>query len=529
MLRQPLKIPTKPISDSEIRATCDTEVLVVGAGNAGIFAAIAATEKGAKTTVIESEENISLIRTYIGAIGTKAQKRAGIKINKQEVIEELCRYASHRCDQRLIKLWADKSGETMDWLEEKILKPHGAYLHAESDVGDERAFYKAFPTQHDAQNDEEGVMFAPFLVETAKELGVEFQFNTPMVQILKNNNGRVTGVIAKNPDEQFIKINASKGVIICTGGYANKQELLKKWNPIAYKENVYSDAPANYGEGILAAMEVGAAKDEIATVMVFDRGIVKPGTKVSEMYLKEPFKNFFWMGSQPFLKVNLRGERFANESIPYDWIVNAAGLEPGDLYCMIWDANWKEDVDRFHTLGCSRIEYPSRTGGLQTKVSVHGAGGPEKDIERYIEAGFIQKANTIEDLAEKLQIPADTLKATIDRYNELAEKGVDEDFGKESFRLSKVIKAPFYGVVIGGRILCTLDGLRINTKMQVLDEEHNPIEGLYAAGNDSGGFFAVSYPEHVPGVCVGRAFTFGRIAGQIAANDPGIESGKEYL
>ena len=113
----------------------------------------------------------------------KAQKRAGIYIDKHEVVEELCRYASHRCDQRLIKLWADKSGETMDWLEEEILKPHGAYLHAESDTGNVDAFYKAFPTQHDAQNDEEGVLFAPYLVEKAEELGVEFHFNTPMVKL----------------------------------------------------------------------------------------------------------------------------------------------------------------------------------------------------------------------------------------------------------------------------------------------------------------------------------------------------------
>ncbi|MCJ7841754.1 FAD-dependent oxidoreductase [Lederbergia sp. NSJ-179] len=512
-------IAPDPIKEAEISSSLNTEVLVVGAGNAGFFAAIAAAEKGAKTTLIERESHLSLIRTYIGGVKTKAQKRAGIEIDKYELVEEICRYASHRVDQRLIKLWADKSGEVIDWLEEEILKPNGAYLHAESDTGNPNDFYKAYPTQHDAQTDADGFSFAPCLEDKAYKLGVDIRYNTPMVQLIRSKSDeRITGVIAKDEDGNYIKINASKGVILCTGGYANNVEMLKEINPIAYKENVYCDAPANYGEGISAATWVGADKDEVPTVLVFDRGIVPPGTKASETYIQQPFKNFFWFGSQPFLKVNLRGERFANESVPYDWIVNAAGLQPGDLYCQIWDSNWKEDVARFQTLGCSRIQYPSPTGGLQSKVSVRGYEGAERDIEKYVNMGYVKKADTIEELAEKLQIPADSLKATVGRYNELAEKGIDEDFGKEKHRLSKVAKAPFYGCVLGGRILCTLDGLRINTNMQVLDKESNPIEGLYAAGNDSGGFFGVSYPEHIPGLACSRAFTFGRLAGQKVAS-----------
>lgn len=153
------------------------------------------------------------------------------------------------------------------------------------------------------------------------------------------------------------------------------------------------------------------------------------------------------------------------------------------------------------------------------KVRKHSIGGIEKDFEKYIDMGYLKKADTIEELAEQLQLPADTLKATIDRYNELAEHEFDEDFGKEPYRLSKIIKSPFYGCVLGGRILCTLDGLRINTNMQVLDHESNPIEGIYAAGNDSGGFFANTYPELVPGLAVSRAFTFGRLAGQMVSNN----------
>jgi succinate dehydrogenase/fumarate reductase flavoprotein subunit len=122
------------------------------------------------------------------------------------------------------------------------------------------------------------------------------------------------------------------------------------------------------------------------------------------------------------------------------------------------------------------------------------------------------KADTIEELAEKLGIPADALKATVDRYNELAAKGVDEDFGKEAYRLRPVAKAPFYGFFMGGSLLCTCDGLRINRKCQVYDTKHKVIEGLYAVGNCSGGFFSGNYPEYFVGVGVGRTMTQGRYA-----------------
>lgn len=122
-------------------------------------------------------------------------------------------------------------------------------------------------------------------------------------------------------------------------------------------------------------------------------------------------------------------------------------------------------------------------------------------------------------MAEKLHLPKDNLVASVARYNEMCEHKRDNDFGKESFRLFPVAKAPYYGIIIGGRLLATLDGLRINTKMQVLDENGNIIPHLYAAGNASGGFFWGSYPDRVPGLACGRAQTFGRLAGKNVVED----------
>jgi succinate dehydrogenase/fumarate reductase flavoprotein subunit len=111
------------------------------------------------------------------------------------------------------------------------------------------------------------------------------------------------------------------------------------------------------------------------------------------------------------------------------------------------------------------------------------------------------------------------LKKTVERYNDLCHQGKDEDFGKESYRMLALDQGPYYGAMLGGRLLATLDGLRVNTKMQVLREDGEVIPGLYAAGNCSGGFFFGAYPDHVPGLTVSHAQTFGRLAGQIAAGE----------
>ncbi|TWH60152.1 Succinate dehydrogenase/fumarate reductase, flavoprotein subunit [Desulfitobacterium sp. LBE] len=504
---------TPPQAITEFVSTINTEVLVVGAGNAGLFAACAAAEKGAKVTVIERNAMVGVGREWIGAIGSRLQKEAGVNINKFEVIEELSRYASHRVDQKIIKLWADNSGQTVDWLE-NVVKEYGAYMVLETDTGEPiHGVYKTFAIQHSIQNDEKHLDSTQILKEKAKELGVEVLFETTMVQVVRENNntGRVSGIIAKTKDGH-IKIDASKGTILCTGGYGGNKEMVEELNPLAVQSCTGKEAPPGcQGDGIKAATWVGAAKDDIATAQIFDRAAIKPGADGKDWSQAA----FLHMGSQPFLKVNLKGERFANESVPYDFIVHAASLQPGDRYCMIWDGNWKEHTRQFHTIGCSRLQY-SKSGSKLIVFDENATEGMHN--EALIPQGFIVESDTLEGLAEKLQLPVNTFVKTVQRYNELCQKGVDEDFGKESYRMLALEKAPFRGAVLGGQLICTCDGLRINTNLQVLDVNLEPIEGLYAAGNDSGGFFADNYPELIIGSTCGRAITFGRLAGQIVAS-----------
>lgn len=318
------------------------------------------------------------------------------------------------------------------------------------------------------------------------------------------------GIIAKNENDEYIRINASKGVIVCTGGYGQNPDMLAALQPDTMKKISYSSGiPGTEGDGIRACIWAGAAFDDVHSAAMFDRACLKPDEVNG---FGNGSNGWFWMGSQPFLKVNLNGERFMSESVPYDNVLQAALSQPENTYCTIFDSKYPDDVVRFDTQGCSR--YIPFENGAPAQIPLPAVIGMNEGL---VEQGFMQKADTIEELAEKLQIPAENLAATVARYNELFEKQEDEDYGKEAYRLSSVAVPPFYGIRQAGYLLCTLDGIKINDHMQALTEEGTAIKGLYVAGVDSGGYYAGTYPSHSGGNCCGRNCTFGRLAGKYAA------------
>lgn len=509
------EVPPPPIAEKDIKQTVATEVLVVGAGTGGMFAALAAAEAGSKTILLEKGPTSAVGPAWMAAVNSSLQKKQGIKIDRDEVVAEVCRYGGHLVDQRLVNLWADKSGEVMDWFV-PIAEAGGLQVMVETDM--KEGFYKSYPVAHIAvapgQKPEMfptggigSAYYIPVLVKKAQEMGVEILYETPLIQLIREKDGRVTGAIAKNKKGEYIRFQTSKGVILCTGGYGRDVEMVEKLCPTALSTSMNVTPLTNTGDGIKTALWVGAAMDPTHAMMVFDRGLVIPGKKIGP-----PWQGgFLQLGSQPFLRVNTRGERFVNEDLPYDYAWDAALMEPGQVWWQVWDANWKEDVRKFRTTICSRI--------------IDGPGAPpragievqEADINKLLEMKLIKKVDTIEALAQEMGVPKDKFKATVDRYNQLTKQGKDEDFGKVAFRMSTLEQGPFYAANLAGMVICNLNGLRINTKLQVLDKELNPIPGLYAAGNDSGSFFAVNYPEMLGGLALGRTATFGRLAGLEAA------------
>ena len=509
------------IAESDITETLDTEVLVVGCGTGGWITAMTAAEAGAKVLVLEKRETPTEIRHDIGAIGSKKQLASiaadpKFAIDKMEALQEIVRYGSGYVDSDLIKVWASESAEMVDWLTD-ILKRTGWYtMDHEAGVGNvnDPGRDKAYATGHSpnktANAPEDASTMGVFQAH-CDGLGVQFRCSCPLVKLEQEDSGKVTGVIAQDEtDGHYVRVNASKGVIMCAGGYASNTEMMQSLQPMTLEMKINLPAGSTCdGSGMKAMLWAGAALDPTHASMMFNRACCLP----TETAGYKTNGKMFWFGEQPFLKVNLDGKRFCNESGPYEFMLHSMYMQPFHTYCDIFDSNSKKYAEQFDEVGCCRL-FPFDNGALSNRDfdSVW-----QQLTTQFVEEGYVIKADTIEELAKGLNIPAENLTAAVKRYNELCAKGVDEDYGKEKHRLTPVDTAPFYGVRVGAWHLTTLNGCRINTDMQVLDTEGKPIEGLYATGDCTGGFFATTYPNLFTGLACGRTMTFGRRAAKIVA------------
>ncbi len=501
---------TEPeIPESDIVETIDTEFLVIGAGTGGLFAACAAGEEGMETVVLEKYEG-GVVRDDVGAVNSRLQQEDGCNIDKQDFLRDMYRYASGQCNLALYSTWFEKSGETVDWYE-SVLKEYGVELWHEAAEEKNAPNYPHWATGHTPAWPQDGSLTGfSVLKDYAEKTGhVSIRFNTPMVKLI-SEDGRVVGAIAKN-ESGHIRVNASKGTLVCTGGYGMNIDMQKALQP--HTTTIYARngaQPGCDGDGIKACLWAGAAMDETHTSMLFDRTAVPVGAQGG---CDCQDGSMFWMGSQPWLKVNLNGERFCNESGTYDFILHADAYQPNHMHVTLWDSDFVQYAEQFDMHGCSRM-FPFDNGAAPN-MPIQAAAGINEGL---MEKGYIQQANTVEELAEKLKLPADKLKETIERNNANYDNGSDPDFGKEPFRLSPIRKAPFFGVYNTGTLLCTLDGIIVNTEGQALRNDGTVIEGLYVSGNDSGGYYSATYPNLSTGNACGRTVTFSRmIAKNLAA------------
>lgn len=511
---------TEPeIADSDITATYDTEILVIGCGTGGMFAVCAAAEEGAKVIGIDRFPTGVGIRDDLGAINSRYQQEWGTKINKFDYVTMATQYAAGHINQDLVKLFCDESGAVIDWYGDRLAERGVELWHESGDSVDE-ARYHHFPTGHSPRwtgsDDGNGNPLDgnKVLYDYAVGLGAQFDYNTTMVKLVKEGD-RVTGCIATNGDGNYVKYTASKGVVVCTGGYSlnyQMMEALQPWNLRIIGRN--GSEPGAFGDGIKACLWAGAKMDETHSMMMFDRCALRPDQETGPETAQSGDNGFFWMGSQPWLKVNADGKRFFNESGTYEGILHADEYQKGHCHYTLFDSNWTKYATQFKMHGCSRL-YPFENGADPNMDYTVIANGM---LPGLIADGFVIQADTIEELAEGLGLPADTLKETVSHYNELAYAGEDTDYGKEAFRLTPVDTAPFYGAKNTGYVLCTMDGIQIDTNMNAIDTEGNPIPGLYVVGNDSGCYFANTYPNLSTGMACGRTVTFGRLVGKYLAS-----------
>ncbi len=501
-----LKAP-EPIKDADIKETITADVIVVGGGMSGLCAAMSAAEEGAKVILLEKSERVNFRGNDYGAIGTKMQKQINNDINKMEAVQEIMRYNAYKGDQRVVSLWAENSGMVADWIMAKAegygCKPKPVPLDETATPG---TVVRGFPTLSFRMDPSEAaVADAPkgthpwtasmryTLKQGCIDAGVDLRFKTPAVQLVRedDNKGRVTAVIA-GEEGAYTKYVGTKGIVLCSGDYNADKEMREYYIPSTkyIHANMYEmvDGDHNTGDGQKMGMWIGAAIDEFPHApMYFDFAV--PGAPILADALMR----------QPWLSVNERGLRYENEELPYAYLSNAQRQQPGNARWTVWDAKWPEEAPSFKVVACKDM-----------RTDFHN---PE-NVKTYVEKGYIKSAETLEELADKMGVPKENLLKTVERYNELAKKGVDEDYGKRSACLTTIEKPTYYAAPLGTALLVTLGGLKINTDLQVLDEELNVIPGLYAAGNASGSYYANDYCVNLPGNSHGRAYTFGYLAGK---------------
>ena len=506
------------IDEAAITETVDTDILIVGAGNGGMGAAAYAAANGLNFRVIEQNGNVQDTRHWVGAVDGFGAQAQGIKMDRAKLLSEISRYASGKCDQRVVKTWINESAAMHDFMRSILEDKYGWVCDftsgSEAAWPTENAEHNTdylFPVQEHnymASESASGLARNELLLQYIQELGYDVDFKTSLAKLEKNSDGRITGIIAQSTeDDHFIRYNANKGVLLACGGFPGNPYMMEQLDPLGTSvTTACSYTPADKGYGIRAAIWAGAHLDAEPAPVLFDRGLVAPGVDAGYADNGSAFggKAFpgtvgqYNPGSQPFLKVNRHGERFMNESQEYDNASHASFQQPGHVYAMIHDANFRSDVDRFHTIGCSAL-------------TRYIPGMMEAQLEQYEGEGLIMKADTIEELADKMGFTGadkDNFVATVARYNELYDKQNDEDFGKPASRLSAIRTAPFYGCWLGASLLTTEQGIAINEKGQALDNDNKPMPGLYVTGDMSGSFFANNYPCLMAGVAMGRTLTY---------------------
>ena len=489
-----------PIPDSDIAETIEAEILVVGAGDSGLMAALAASELGADVMLIDKHEKFMAHGLAHGCIGTKIHRENGINLDKDRIVSYLAAQSNNRADQRLLRLWANESGAIYDHLIDMAVDA-GLLVIPLGGANPDDPLYPEFDcalmfmgdTPLDT-SESEGAVAQTWLFSVIEEAiranGAAIRYNTTAEQLVQDENGRVTGIVAADENGSYLKLIASKAVVLATGDYGNDPELVEEWCPWQTLADVnFYTPPINTGDGHKMGLWVGAAMQAGPHCPA-----LHPERVVGQA---EPP-----MGASPVLRVNVNGMRYENEEVPAPLVCEGRIRQPQNKAWAVFDATWQEDA-------------PTMSPGLLRTPSI-----TEMNVES-LEANAL-KADTIDGLAETMGVPADALVATVERYNELAQSGMDEDFGKGANNLWTIAEPPFYAIEVPVGTMNTLGGLLVNDSMQVLsdaDDGATPIPGLYAAGNVSGGFFGSTYPSAVSGINKGWSIVGGYLAGQHAVND----------
>jgi len=469
-----------------------TEVVVVGSGAAGLAAALTAAEDGAKVIIFEKERSPGGTSNFFEgtfAVESDMQRERYITYSKDEAFKNIMEYSHWVANPRLVRAIVNESGGTIGWLQRQGV----VFTDATINMPDSPRTYHVIKGKGEA--------LVKALTLKAREKGVELRLAASVKKVIKQGD-RVAGVVA-DVDGEDVPVS-TKAIVIASGGYANNKEWIKKYNEFDLGVNLVPVGNVDkMGDGIRMAWEVGAADE---------------GKNVLELYRVGPMGPDFamggqleWVAVQPGLWVSPRGERFCDESVGfYDASVGNANakFKEGYSYSIFNDAVVQRMLER----------------GIDKNVVIGvPPGSKPTDFYRELNGALARKtteifvADSVEELASKMNVNLAVLKATIDEYNAFCDKHHDDLFAKDPKFLWPIRGPKYYAVKARTVFLGTMGGIKINEKAEVIDKKDTVIPGLYAAGFDAGGMYGDSYAiRYSSGLSSAFALNSGRIAGRNA-------------
>ncbi|UWG95873.1 FAD-dependent oxidoreductase [Dehalobacter sp. DCM] len=463
----------------------ETDVVVIGSGATGLAAALTAAEGGARVMIFEKQRSPGGTSNFFGgsfAVESELQRKKGITYSKDEAFRNIMQFNHWRGNPRLVRAIVEESSKTIVWLQQQGIE-----------------FTDVDYTYHVIKG--HGAALVKKLVTNAKEKGVELRLGASVSEILKDGNA-VSGVVVEQDGEEFEV--AAKAVVVASGGYANNKEWIKKYCGYDLGKNITVIGNVDkMGDGIRMAWEAGAAKESLGLLELNSSGSDGPDfTTIGSLAIA---------GAQPDLWVDPRGQRFCDETVVF-WDSNVgnanARIAEGFSY-RLFDDSIKESLQ---TRGIDKgvgFDYPPGTRLLEI----------DKELAVFLENGSedVFMADSIEELAVKINVDPAVLTATVAEYNSFCAKKHDDLFVKEPKYLRPLLGPKYYAVISRTVFLGTLGGIKINHNMEAVDKYEKPVPGLYAGGYDADCMHGDTYSINVgPGLCSAFALNSGRIAGQSA-------------
>ena len=536
---------TEPeIDESKVAKTVDVDVAVVGCGIAGVAACRSVAEDGGLVAAFEKADGPQCRSGEYAVINGKVQAKWGRNTWTREQIDDIIDShmveSTYRCKRSIMSKWAHNIGETFDWWVEA--NPDLYYAETtRSAIPDESAdnfiipiFYPlpeyydwkqerfpCYPTSVEFKPDQHVTVEAN--MQKAIDTGNVQTFYGCFVEKLIMENGRCVGLYARDAATgEYIKCNASKGVILSTGDYSQNTKMLKHFCPEVIENNIQClftnvDVEGNFtnqGDGIQLGMWAGAQVQQSHAPMIHHMG---GGADLAGVGV---------MGNAGFLNLDLNGKRFMNEDLPGQQLENQIELQKNRESWQIFDSNWPEQLPYMpaaHGGACYYEDYASEDEGPKNNTTYRNYKSPYQ-LEAAVADGRAVKADTLEELVAKIY-PDDTAAQqtaldSIQRYNELAKAGYDEDFHKPASRMWAVENGPFYAdKFTTALLLVCIGGLESDEDCHTFDADRNVIPGLYVAGNIQGNRFATEYPIGLKGVSHSMAMYYGYVAGKNALKD----------